>query len=170
MEDDVEVEIEEPLTRRERIEQSVKLAPIWLKLIVGVVLACILLYFWNPSAGHKTELAPVKTDTPPAPVIAKKDGRTPEVLKAAGNVCLIARRAKSITDCQITGISQEIDVRAPVYTEQAKPLCDELVQLVRAKDGWFEGTDWRLRIFSTRTKGYSLAECRLSTHRYWGGT
>lgn len=152
-----------PPTPRERFANSVKLAPVWAKVAAGLVAAMVLLYFWNPSKGHKTEVDTPKVEASTAPALPKRDGRTPEMIKAAGQVCLTARRAKSITDCQITDISQEIDVRAPVYTEQAQPLCDEIVTLVRSKTGEFQGTDWTLRIFSTRTKGYALAQCKLST-------
>lgn len=156
-----------PPTPKERIKEAVQLAPLWAKIAAGIVLAFILLYLWNPSKGHKTDVEPPKAEAnaaPAAPALPKRDGRTPEMEKTAGQVCLIARHAKSITDCQITGISQEIDIRAPVYTEEAQPLCDELTNLVRAKTGAFQGTEWNLRIFSTQTKGYALAQCKLSTY------
>ena len=153
-----------PPTPRERLKNSVMLAPVWAKVAAGLVLALVVLYFWNPSKGHKTEIDTPAVAAPAVPAQPKRDGRTPEMAKTAGQVCLIARRAKSINDCQITANSQEVDVRAPVYTEQAKPLCDEIANLVRSKTGAFQGTEWTLRIFSNQTQGYALAQCELSTY------
>lgn len=152
-----------PPTPRERLSTAVKLAPVWVKVAAGLVVLMALLYLWNPSKGHKTEIDTAEV-APAVPAQPKRDGRTPEMVKAAGQVCLIARRGKSVSDCQITDISQEIDVRSPVYTEQAHPLCDEIATLVRSKTGAFQGTDWTLRIFSNGTKGYALAQCKLSTY------
>ncbi|QYR52393.1 hypothetical protein [Lysobacter soyae] len=156
-----------PPTPRERVANSFKLAPIWAKLAAALVVALLVLYFWNPSKGHKTNIDPPKADanaTPAAPAIPKRDGRAPEIVKAAGQICLVARDAKWISDCQITDISQEVDVRAPVYTEEAKRLCDDIATLVRSKTGAFQGTDWTLRVFSNQTQGYALAQCKLSTY------
>lgn len=83
-----------------------------------------------------------------------------DVVDDAYRLCSAFQQTGMVSDCQVRGGKQAVDVTMPMRATEAIKACPQMARLAAQAGAHFEG-EWQLRIFSPQSVR-PMATCRLA--------